>query len=79
MKFISIPIFLTSLALGLFVAYISSSPSQVVYVYPNPENQRKISFQDNAENCFHFQSKKFITKHITVKNHVSKKSFQRTV
>lgn len=57
MKFISIPIFLTSLALGLFAAYISSSPSQVVFVYPNPENQRKISFQDNAENCFHFQSK----------------------
>ena len=57
MKFISIPIFLTSLALGLFVAYISSTPSQVVYVYPNTENQRKISFQDNAENCFHFQSK----------------------
>ena len=57
MKFISIPIFLTSLALGLFVAYVSSTPSQVVYVYPNPENQRKISYQDNAENCFHFQSK----------------------
>ena len=57
MKFISIPIFLTSLALGLFVAYISSTPSQVVYVYPNPENQRKITYQDKAENCFHFQSK----------------------
>ena len=57
MKFISIPIFLFFFSLGLFVAYISSTLSQVVYVYPNPENQRKISFQDNAENCFHFQSK----------------------
>ena len=38
MKFINFPIFLTSLSLGLFLVYISMPPTQVIYVYPNPNN-----------------------------------------
>ena len=32
-------------------------PTQVIYVYPTPDNENKISFQDKADNCFHFSSK----------------------
>ena len=57
MKFINVPIFIVSLAIGLFVAYITMPSTQVIYVYPNPENEDKISYKDKADNCFHFKSK----------------------
>ena len=57
MKFINVPIFIVSLAIGIFVAYITMPPTQVIYVYPNPDNENKISFKDKADNCFHFKSK----------------------
>ncbi len=57
MKFISIPVFILSLALGIFVVYISQPPSQVIYVYPNPENLDRVLYKDKADNCFSFTSK----------------------
>ena len=56
MKFISIPIFLVSLSVGLFLSYISMPPTQVIYVYPNPDNVNKLSFKDKADNCYRFKS-----------------------
>ena len=56
MKFINIPIFLTSLSIGLFIVYISMPPTQIIYVYPNPDNEDKILYKDNADNCFKFDS-----------------------
>ena len=55
MKFISFPIFLVSLAVGLFVVYISMPPTQIIYVYPTPDNEDKITYKDRADNCFHFK------------------------
>ena len=46
MKFISVPIFILSLAIGLFVVYITAPKAQVIYVYPNPDNEDKVTFQD---------------------------------
>ena len=45
MKFISVPIFILSLAIGIFVVYISQPPSQIIYVYPNPDNEDKITYK----------------------------------
>jgi len=56
MKFINFPLFIASLSIGLFVAYISTPAVQVIYVYPNPDNEDKVSFIDKANNCFHFTS-----------------------
>jgi hypothetical protein len=56
MKFINIPLFLVSLSVGLFLAYISMPPAQVIYVYPNPDNENKLSFKDKADNCYRFKS-----------------------
>ena len=57
MKFLNVPLFLLSLTLGLFVAYITMPPTQVIYVYPNPDNEHKLTFKDKADNCLHFTSK----------------------
>ncbi len=56
MKFISFPIFLVSLAVGLFIVYISLPKMKIIYVYPTPDNEDKITYQDKADNCFHFKS-----------------------
>ncbi len=57
MKFINVPLFIASLAIGLFVVYISIPSTQIIYVYPNPDNEDKISYKDKADNCFNFKSK----------------------
>ena len=42
MKFLNVPLFLVSLAIGLFVVYISMPATQVIYVYPNPDMNIKL-------------------------------------
>ena len=54
MKFLNVPLFIVSLAIGLFVSYISMPPAQIIYVYPNPDNENKITFKDKAENCYEY-------------------------
>ena len=29
---------------------------KIIYVYPTPDNEDKITYQDKADNCFHFKS-----------------------
>lgn len=54
-QYISIPIFLVSLAIGLFFVYILGPESKVVFVYPSPENVGKILFKDKSDSCFYFK------------------------
>ena len=56
MKFISFPIFLVSLAVGLFVVYISMPPTQIIYVYPTPDNVDQIQYKDRSGTCFGFEA-----------------------
>ena len=46
MKFISIPVFIVSLAVGLFFVYITNPEPEIIYIYPTPENINKIQYQD---------------------------------
>lgn len=54
MKFISIPIFILSFAVGLFFVYISASSNKTIVVYPTPENQHQVQFVDKTETCHRY-------------------------
>ena len=55
-KYISFPIFLISLAVGLLFVYLQEPPSTVIYVYPTPDNVNDIEYKDRANNCFVFNA-----------------------
>jgi hypothetical protein len=54
-NYISLPIFLISLAVGLFVVYIFGPEKKVVYVYPTPENIKKMLIRDKTGGCFKYE------------------------
>ena len=54
-KYINVKLFLISLFFGLFLSYITGTQNQVIYVYPTPENNNKISYKDKSNNCYHYK------------------------
>ena len=50
--YISLPVFMISLAVGLFFVYILGPETKTIYIYPTPENVDKILFKDKADQCF---------------------------
>ena len=57
MKFINIPIFIISLAVGLFFSYITTPMPEVILVYPTPDNIQDIQYKDESGGCFGFTTK----------------------
>ena len=56
-KFIHVPIFLISLAIGILFVYLTHDEPTVIYVYPTPDNINKIQYKDKADTCYQFSSK----------------------
>jgi len=51
-KYISLPIFLISFAVGLFFIYVIGPEMKTIYIYPNPDNYNKYLYKDTANQCF---------------------------
>jgi hypothetical protein len=51
-KYISLPIFLVSFAIGLFCIYVLGPEQKKIYVYPSPNNYSKMQFKDITKQCF---------------------------
>jgi hypothetical protein len=57
LKYISLPIFIISFAVGLLFVYAYGAEVKTVYIYPTPENIQSILYKDTANNCFAYQAK----------------------
>jgi hypothetical protein len=54
-NYISLSVFLTSFAIGLFCVYIIGPESKNIYIYPSPENYMKTQYKDSSNQCFQFK------------------------
>ena len=50
------PVFLISIAVGLFFVYLSQPSPTTIYVYPTPDNIDRVHYKDKADNCFQFEA-----------------------
>lgn len=53
-EYISIPAFVFSFAFGIFSVYMMNPNKETIYVYPSPDNVKKIQYKDRADNCFEY-------------------------
>lgn len=51
-KFINFPVFIVSLAIGLFFVYIYQNDKRILYVYPKPDNVDFIQYKDAVGTCY---------------------------
>jgi hypothetical protein len=51
-KYVNIPIFLISLAFGIFAVYVTMPDTRKIYVYPTPDNASILQYRDKTNTCF---------------------------
>lgn len=52
------PAFLIAFAIGISYVYFVNPKPRVVIKYPNPYNSGKITYQDDASNCYKYKATK---------------------
>ena len=55
LHYINIPVFVVSLAIGLFFVYIYNPDKRKIYIYPTPDNVDTVQYKDSADTCFEFK------------------------
>jgi hypothetical protein len=55
LKFINIPAFIISLAIGFFFVYLYAPDKRTIFVYPTPETADLLQYKDQTGNCFQFK------------------------
>ena len=58
LKYINVPVFLISFALGVFAVYITAPDTKNIVVYPTPDSVGHIQYKDQVGNCFQFKQTK---------------------
>ena len=53
-KFIDKKIFLLSFILGLIFIYYTPADESLIYVYPTPDNVKKIEYKDKINMCYEY-------------------------
>lgn len=51
-KYINFPVFIISLAFGLFAVYVTVPDTRKIYVYPTPDNIQQLQYRDKTNTCF---------------------------
>lgn len=54
-KYISLPVFLVALTIGLAFMYMTPAAMTKVVVYPTPDNKDSFLYADKASNCYKFE------------------------
>jgi hypothetical protein len=58
LKYIRIPIFIVSLAIGILFVYLTNPDKRKIFVYPSPDNVNNIQYKDSTGACFEFKETK---------------------
>lgn len=58
LKYIRIPIFIVSLAIGVLFVYLTNPDKRKIFVYPSPDNVNNIQYKDSTGACFEFKQTK---------------------
>jgi len=56
MKYIDVPTFIISFAIGMFFVYIMGTKKRVIFIYPTPDNINDINYKDSTGNCYSFKA-----------------------
>lgn len=57
MKYFHIPTFIISLSLGLLYVYLNQPSLKPIHVYPQPNQENSIQYQDKAQRCYMYHTK----------------------
>jgi hypothetical protein len=58
LKYIRIPVFIVSLAIGILFVYLSNPDKRKIFVYPSPDNVNNVQYKDSTGTCFEFKQTK---------------------
>ena len=50
-------LFLGSFVVGMVFVYLSPVEHKTIFVYPTPDNIKRVQYKDNAEQCFDLSAK----------------------